>query len=312
MAKFSIIVPVYNVEDYLRNCMDSILNQSYEDYEVIVVNDGTKDNSQDIIDEYVKKDNRVKGYKKKNEGIATTRNYGIKKASGDYIIFVDSDDDIDKDLLLEVNKVIESDEPDIVRFNAVNIGKKEVRVDIKEFSNISGSEAFRELMTDGYFVALWAYAFRRDYWLKNDYTFIDGKVHEDYGLTPYVILKANKVSCINKYLYNYYVREKSIMNDKQLEKERKKNQDVLDLFDINMDRISKDNSISYEDKAYFRSYMANGLITKWKSQKGKLFNDFYKEIKKRGLYMYLLDDTLFRKIKRLVYRISPRYYIRYF
>ena len=81
--KFSIVIPVYNVEKYIDKCLNSIINQTYKNFEVIIVNDGTKDNSQQIIDEYVKKDNRFKSYKKENGGLSDARNYGIKYATGD-------------------------------------------------------------------------------------------------------------------------------------------------------------------------------------------------------------------------------------
>ena len=313
MSKFSIIVPVYNVEKYLKNCLESILNQSYEDFEVIVVNDGTKDNSQDIIDEFVKKDNRFKGFKKKNEGIATTRNYGINKASGEYIVFVDSDDDVCENLLETIDEIIETDKPDIVRFNAATIDQDSKNViEQEEFSNLCGLEAFKSLMKNDLFVALWSYAFKRDYWLKNNFKFTDGLVHEDYGLTPYVILKASKVSCTNKVLYNYYVREKSIMNDKELEKLKKKAFDALQLFDENIVRINEDKKVSKEEEAIFKSYMANGLITKCSSLDGDLFDEYFLELKKRNLSQYLLSNTFGRKIKKLVYKLMPKYYIKHF
>ena len=311
MAKFSIIVPVYNVEEYLANCLDSLLNQSYEDYEVIVVNDGTKDNSQDIIDEYVKKDNRIKGFKKKNGGLSDARNYGVGKAKGDYLLFVDSDDSINSKLLEELNKEIEKNHPEMIRFQIVKVGQDKEEDKCALFENKTGGEAFRLIANNDYFVTAWSCAYEKEFWLKNKFQYTLGVYHEDYGLTPYVYIKAKKVSSIDYAGYNYYVRENSIMNDKAEEKEKKKNSDVLKLFDLNMDIIEKDNSVDLDDKAYFRSYMANGLITKWKAQKGKLFTEYAKEIKKRGLYMYLLDDTFGRKIKKLVFRISPLLYVRY-
>ncbi len=312
MARFSIIVPVYNVEDYLRNCLDSILNQSYEDYEVIVVNDGTKDNSQDIIDEYVKKDNRVKGYKKKNGGLSDARNFGVGKAKGDYLLFLDSDDSINNLLLEELNKEIEKNHPEMIRFQVVKVGKDKEEDKSALFENKTGPEAFRLLANNDYFVTAWSCVYERDFWMKNKFEYTLGVYHEDYGLTPYVYMKAKKLSSIDYVGYNYYVRDNSIINDKNIEKEKKKNSDVLKLFDLNMDVIDKDKNVDLVDKAYFRSYMANGLITKWKVQEGELFTEFYKEIKKRGLYMYLLDDTLPRKIKKILFRLVTKYYIKIF
>ena len=93
MAKVSIIVPVYNVEEYLEKCLDSLVNQTLQDIEIIVVNDGSPDNSQQIIDAYIEKyPDKIKGFIKENGGLSDARNYGITKASADYIGFVDSDD----------------------------------------------------------------------------------------------------------------------------------------------------------------------------------------------------------------------------
>ena len=153
MVKFSIIVPVYNVEMYLGACLDSILNQSYKDFEVIVVNDGTKDNSQDIIDEYVKKDDRIRGFKKKNGGLSDARNFGVGKAKGDYLLFVDSDDDINPLLLENINKEIEKNDPELIRFQIVKVTEEEKEENCSAlFENVSGLEAFERLSTDSYFV----------------------------------------------------------------------------------------------------------------------------------------------------------------
>src|SRR5574344_2022066 len=99
MIKVSVIVPVYNVEKYLPKCLDSLVNQTLQDIEIIVVNDGTKDNSQKIIDKYAKKYKNIKSYIKENGGLSDARNYGVAKANGEYISFIDSDDYIDKKML---------------------------------------------------------------------------------------------------------------------------------------------------------------------------------------------------------------------
>ena len=107
--KVSIIVPVYNVEAYLERCLDSLVNQTLQDIEIIVVNDGTKDNSQAIIDEYVKNyPGKVYGYIKENGGLSDARNYGIPYAKGEYVAFVDSDDYVDVTMYEKLyNKAVE-------------------------------------------------------------------------------------------------------------------------------------------------------------------------------------------------------------
>lgn len=99
MAQISIIIPVYNSEKYLQKCFDSITNQTFSDFEVIVINDGSKDNSGEICDHYAKIDSRFKVLHKKNEGVSIARNTGIEHASGEYITFIDSDDWVDEDYL---------------------------------------------------------------------------------------------------------------------------------------------------------------------------------------------------------------------
>ena len=312
MVKFSIIVPVYNVEEYLAGCLDSILNQTFSDFEAIVVNDGTKDNSQYIIDEYVKKDKRIRGFKKTNGGLSDARNYGVLKARGEYLLFVDSDDDINSELLEHLNEEIEKTNPDIIRFQMAKIDEETHIVPCAVFSEISGVEAFRMLANDDYFVTACSCCYRKEFWNSNNFKYTLGVYHEDYGLTPYVYIKAKKASSIDYVGYNYYFRDNSIMNDKNLEKEAKKNKDVLDLFDLNMERISKDKSVSEDGKKLFRSYMSNGLITKCGSLEGKLFDEMFEQIKERHLAQYLLEDNLGRKIKKLVYKIMPKFYIKHF
>jgi len=115
---FSIIVPIYNVEEYLEKCIDSILAQTYENFELILVDDGSPDNCPQICDEYAKKDKRIKVIHKENGGLVSARNIGIKNAIGDYICYVDGDDWIVSNFLKDINEVILSNENiDIVIFN---------------------------------------------------------------------------------------------------------------------------------------------------------------------------------------------------
>lgn len=98
MEKVSIIVPIYNAEKFIKKCIESILNQSYKNLELILVNDGSKDNSSKIINQY-KNNKRVNIFTQKNHGAAYTRNFGLKQATGKYVTFIDSDDFIDKDYI---------------------------------------------------------------------------------------------------------------------------------------------------------------------------------------------------------------------
>lgn len=112
--KISIIIPVYNVEKYLEECIKSVLNQNYDNYEIILIDDGSTDNSGKICDEYAKKSKKVKTFHKVNGGLSDARNYGIEKAEGDYIIFVDSDDYIQKDILNKMVNKLEKEKCEIL------------------------------------------------------------------------------------------------------------------------------------------------------------------------------------------------------
>ena len=113
----SIIVPVYNSEKYLRAAIHSLLNQTYQNIEVILINDGSTDGSQELISSFQKKDKRIKLYNTKNLGVSHARNYGIDRASGSYIMFLDSDDTYDKSYCLEMIGLINKFNADVVMSN---------------------------------------------------------------------------------------------------------------------------------------------------------------------------------------------------
>ncbi len=115
MSKVTIIIPVYNSAEYIGKCIESILNQTYHDYDILIVNDGSKDNSQQIINEYKEKyPNKITAIEQENKGVARTRNESIKRATGKYIMFMDNDDYLDKDYIETFVKEIEKDECDEV------------------------------------------------------------------------------------------------------------------------------------------------------------------------------------------------------
>ena len=224
MPKFSIIVPVYNVENYIDKCLKSIKNQTFKDYEVIVVNDGTKDNSMEIVKKY---DFQI--VNQKNQGLSAARNTGVSKAKGEYLLFVDSDDYLEKDLLKELNKSL-SNNPDVVRFQIQEVYEDSEKVNKypeEAFTNHSGVEAFNIICKYKFVENAWAYTFKTSFYKKNKFKFKEGTIHEDYGLIPLIIMKADKVNSINYIGYNYLQRSNSIMSNKNYEKTKKK---VVDFY----------------------------------------------------------------------------------
>ena len=132
MSKVSIIIPVYNVEKYLKKCLDSVINQTYKDIEIICVNDGSKDGSENILKEYATKDSRIKIIEKKNGGLSSARNAGLDVASGEYCYFVDSDDWIELNTIEKLTDIILSNDVDVVVHSANNIPEDESCADMAE------------------------------------------------------------------------------------------------------------------------------------------------------------------------------------
>ena len=124
MKKISVIIPVYNTEKYLRRCFDSVIAQDYKNLEIVIINDGSEDNSEQIINEYKKKyPELISYYKKENSGVADTRNFGIEKAQGDYIMFLDSDDYIDKALLKTLEEYVNKN-IDLIKFKLQRVNEE--------------------------------------------------------------------------------------------------------------------------------------------------------------------------------------------
>lgn len=148
MNKVSIVVPVYNVEKYLNRCIDSLLLQSYENYEIILVNDGSTDNSGFICEEYAKKYSNVKVVHKKNEGLGFARNTGIDNAIGDYIVFIDSDDFAEKELVEDLYKAVKEVNADICigGYNRVDLDDKLISTHSYDKNIFIGKEVFNLLM----------------------------------------------------------------------------------------------------------------------------------------------------------------------
>lgn len=312
--RFSIIVPVYQVENYIRTCLESIKRQTYQDFEVILVDDGSKDGSEKICEEFVKKDKRFHLFSKENGGLSDARNYGVTKAKGEYLLFVDSDDSIEEGLLEALENTIQKDNgPELIRFQVyLHEASQTKECHGVAFSNLQGETAFRELIQSYYLEPAWCYAYQRKFWLKEKFEYAKGRYHEDFGLTPYVILKAKTVSSIEYYGYHYMIRENSITTSKDREKTRKRLWDVLALYDSLKERVAKDKEITEPTKKFFYSFLANSLLERGKSVDKEDFTDYKKELKSRNIANDLLADNFKRKAKKQLVKHAMPFYIKHF
>lgn len=200
--KITVIVPVYNVEKYLHRCLDSIIQQTFNDIEILLVNDGSTDQSGHICDEYQAKDSRIKVFHKTNEGISATREYAVHLAKGDYIQFVDSDDWIDLDMLERLYNVAQNNEADIVACNFIEeYGDQSVRI-----SAITDNlQTFTRMVVSSYWGVLWKLLIKRELFHKGNIHFpkgIDGG--EDYFVVTSLLLEADTIAFEDIYPYHYF------------------------------------------------------------------------------------------------------------
>ena len=209
----SIIVPVYNVENYLKKCVYSILNQSYKNLEVILVNDGSTDNSGKICDELSREDSRIKVYHKDNGGLSDARNYGVAKANGEYVGFVDSDDYIDQYMYENLYKAIRKYNTQIAECGITRVyknNKLRPHYDGEEYSLVVDREGYLKEYLENRKVYGAAVCKLLSIDLAKVLKFPDGKVYEDVFYTLELLKKVDKYTLSSGNYYYYYIRGNSI------------------------------------------------------------------------------------------------------
>lgn len=215
MNLISVIVPVYNVENYINRCVDSILIQDYDYLELILVNDGSTDKSGTICDEYALKDNRVKVIHKKNGGVSSARNSGLERAAGDYILFFDSDDWIDKDTISHLYNNLNNYNADCsicsyyINDKPVNTMAKRNKIE-KLNKQLSIKKA---LLSDGYGGYLWNKLYKKNIIVEHNLKFNESiTIGEDLLFTINYLIKCDTISYSDTPKYHYYYRKTSALN----------------------------------------------------------------------------------------------------
>lgn len=228
MKKISIIIPIYNVEKYVAECLESILNQDFDDYEVICVDDASTDSSMEIVEKYASQNEKIKIINhEKNKGLSAARNTGLKYAKGKYIWFVDSDDMVEQSALKCLYDIVESNNLDVLFFNYKNIYEEEMNFlqdSTKEkemnFTRVyTGQELFCLFCENNIIkVESWRQFYKREFLLENGIRFYDGILHEDTLFTFICAMSAKRVMDINKQFYIYRRRPQSIVNTMSVER----------------------------------------------------------------------------------------------
>lgn len=295
--KLSIIVPVYNVEDYIKECIDSLINIPIEDMEILVIDDGSLDNSINIVEKY--EDTRIKIIHQKNGGLSSARNTGLKNAKGKYILFVDSDDYIINQLSISnMITLAEDNKCDILIGNGYRKFENGDQIPIRRPECVynkevySSEEYLKIILSYRSFVQVaWLNLYNREFLEKNSLKFKEKIYHEDLHFTPRALLKAEKIGVSKEFFYIYRQRENSIMTNKNQIKH------AYDIFEIAKDleiEFSKVSDVLLKQQLY-------ELIVE------NIFVAIYKGIKEEKAFLkeeYVdLINRLNKHIKRLDFKM---------
>lgn len=218
--KISVIVPIYNVESYVRQCIQSILDQSIKDIEIILVNDGSTDNSICKIQDLIDTNNNIILINQENKGLSAARNTGLKYAKGKYIAFIDSDDYVDTFFLERLYSEAETYDLDVAcggYSKLVNntITPKLRKNELLKLGVIDGTTYLhKQFKLNDYRMEVWDDLYKRSFLMKYKLSFSNGLLHEDEDFTPSILLHAKRVKLVDSYGYIYRYRDNSIMNSK--------------------------------------------------------------------------------------------------
>ncbi len=216
----SVIVPIYNVEAYLRQCLDSIVNQTYKQLEIILVNDGSTDSSGQICDEYASKDSRIKVITKPNGGLSSARNAGLKEAKGEFIYFVDSDDWIQSDTVETCHAALLENDADFCFFDADSFDESGYGIPqryhrTQNYEPASGLTVISKLYQFNEFhSSIPLFFFQTAFLVKHTLSFFEGIVYEDMLFTFQAFALASKVCYVNHSFYQRRYRSNSIMTSR--------------------------------------------------------------------------------------------------
>ena len=246
MKLVSIIIPVYNIEKYIKKCIISVLEQTYKNLEIIIVNDETPDESINIIKSLL--DYRCKIINKKNGGLSSARNYGLEHANGDYVFFLDGDDWINPNAIELLVNYIEQYNVDIVQAEANYCYDTKVVIDKLESGYLSNDMVLEYFNQNNFKTYVWNKLYKKE--ILNNIRFMNGYNHEDVIFTYFIAKKNPLVYNVSKSVYNYVQRNGSIMNQADL----KKKMAVFSSLNI-VSEDCKNNSQLYYDLSIFNTYI---------------------------------------------------------
>lgn len=303
----SIIVPIYKVEKYLNQCISSIVNQTYKNIEIILVDDGSPDNCPKICDEWAKKDARIKVIHKNNGGLSDARNYGIDSATGDYLMFVDSDDYVSEEICEKLLSLIKKHNADVAMSETTTFHENE---QVKKFDGkivireVKNEELLGELFHSPYiyFVTAWAKLYKKEVF--KDLRYPVGKLHEDVFVIHKIIANINTLVQTSEPLYYYLLRESSIIGSYGL----KNFQHTKQAYDEQYDYLIKKFPEKTKEITLWHMGMLRCLYCKDKKEYNPVrkeileeYNRLYKTVKSKGLKNFIF--RYFRGLYVFLYKL---------
>ena len=310
MKKLSIIIPVYNVEKYVAYCLDSVIAQNSGNIEIVVVNDGSTDGSENIIMPYVEKYDYIRYVKQKNGGLSSARNTGICIASGEYIVLLDSDDFLCEGAIAQIEKQLQANDVDVLmgrclEYHETDNSFKNYGADFSKIKdNISAYKKYKKLNADSaqrfagcFFIT------RKEFLLKNNLTFFEGIYHEDELWIPRVMVNSKNTKLMDFPFYGYRVgRTNSITTKKNIKREFDKLV-IIEQLSIEEARQPKNRRAVLKDR---KAALLFGMIEKFEKYKGEKEQDeLLKKIKqnifvlKKGKYWLIYIAVKCLGIKKM-------------
>jgi glycosyltransferase involved in cell wall biosynthesis len=308
----SVIIPVYNVEQHISECLESIVAQTYKNIEIIVVNDGSTDKSEEIIKSYLEKFKNINYIYQENKGVSEARNLGLKNAKGEYILFVDSDDFLDKNMIEKMYNNANKYQSDVVisghiRFYETQSFKNKI-INYDEYEdNIYNGNQVLDLMLSlkvkGY---LWDKLFKRDKLVENNFNLEPNRYIEDWFPVIKQISKSGTVTFVNEPLYYYRQRNESAMhniNKKLLDDYVYTVNKINNYLDNHKDQYSKECKNVFDCETFYSTiryfYLNNCVVNQLKKQ-----SNIYKIFYKSNYYNYIKFSYSFFINKKIALRLK--------
>ena len=279
----TVVIPVYNVEKYLKRCIESILIQEWKLYDILLVDDGSADNSPKICDDYAKAYDFISVIHKKNGGLSAARNTGISNAEGEYVFFLDSDDWIEPNTFSDLAEVIESDQYDIISFNPEFVKSEHdiIKSDSKRTKRLTGKEALIDMFSYGFITGFATdKIYRKALFTKNTIQFPVGKYYEDLGTNYKLFFAAKKVYATNQKYYHYLIDNPDSITQSWNEKK------FRDMFGFYKEVFYSDfvrSQLNQEELHISQLYYVNGLThilaSLYKAKLHKNYDEITSEVK---------------------------------